>query len=199
MDFNPRVLGEEDFFHQRYRLLIERYGDTASLKDPPALALILRRLKTDKSIIADLPEKLELAEWVELSGEQAKLYRKTVDDTLEAIQRAPLGQRHGQVLTAHQAQADLQPPRAAAGRRGGGPTAAVQLLQRLEEILEEVVEAGDRALLFTQFTSWGHLLKTHLQRCRRCRFCTGAAARTNAKRWWIVSRIRAACNCSCCR
>ena len=95
-----RVLGEEDFFRQRYRLPIERYGDTSSLKDLKARVgpFILRRLKSDKSIIADLPEKLELAEWVELSGEQAKLYRKTVDDTLEAIQRAPLGQRHGQVL-----------------------------------------------------------------------------------------------------
>ena len=30
---NPKVLGEEEFFHQRYRLPIERYGDIASLKD----------------------------------------------------------------------------------------------------------------------------------------------------------------------
>jgi len=37
-------------------------------------------------------------------------------------------------------------------------------VQRLEEILEEVIEAGDRALLFTQFAEWGHLLKAHLER-----------------------------------
>ena len=51
------MLGEEDFFRQRYRLPIERYGDTASLKDLKARVgpFILRRLKTDKSIIADLP------------------------------------------------------------------------------------------------------------------------------------------------
>jgi SNF2 family DNA or RNA helicase len=37
-------------------------------------------------------------------------------------------------------------------------------VQRLEEILEEVIEAGDRALLFTQFAEWGHLLRMHLER-----------------------------------
>jgi SNF2 family DNA or RNA helicase len=37
-------------------------------------------------------------------------------------------------------------------------------VQRLEEILEEVIEAGDRALLFTQFAEWGLLLKAHLER-----------------------------------
>ena len=169
MDFlNPRVLGEEDFFRQRYRLPIERYGDTASLKDLKARVgpFILRRLKTDKSIIADLPEKLELAEWVELSGEQAKLYRKTVDDTLEAIQRAPLGQRHGQVLgLLTKLKQICNHPALLLGEEEVGADFASRSakLQRLEEILEEVVEAGDRALLFTQFASWGHLLKTHLQ------------------------------------
>jgi len=100
MDFlNPRVLGEEGFFRQRYRLPIERYGDMSSLRDLKARVgpFILRRLKTDRSIITDLPEKVELREWVGLSKEQTTLYRKTVDDSLDAIARAPLGQRHGQV------------------------------------------------------------------------------------------------------
>ena len=67
MDFlNPRILGDEDFFHQRYRLPIERYGDMSSLKDLKARVspFILRRLKTDKTVISDLPEKVELNEWV---------------------------------------------------------------------------------------------------------------------------------------
>lgn len=92
MDFlNPRVLGEEGFFRQRYRLPIERYGDMSSLRDLKARVgpFILRRLKTDRSIISDLPEKVELREWVGLSAEQTKLYRKTVDESLDAIARAP--------------------------------------------------------------------------------------------------------------
>jgi superfamily II DNA or RNA helicase len=169
MDFlNPRVLGEEDFFRQRYRLPIERYGDTASLRDLKARVgpFILRRLKTDKSIISDLPDKLELNEWVGLNSEQRKLYTKTVDDTLEAIQRAPLGQKHGQVLALLTKLKQICNHPALALKEeavGEGFSARSSKLQRLEEILEEVIAAGDRALLFTQFAEWGHLLRSHLQ------------------------------------
>ena len=175
MDFlNPKVLGDEPFFRQRYRLPIERYGDMASLRDLKARVgpFILRRLKTDKSIISDLPEKLELSEWVGLAPEQKKLYNKTVEESLDAIARAPLGQKHGQVLALltrlkqicnHPALALKETPEAAIGSNGSFASRSAKV-QRLEEILEEVIEAGDRALLFTQFAEWGHLLKAHLER-----------------------------------
>ena len=177
MDFlNPRVLGDEPFFRQRYRLPIERYGDMASLRDLKGRVgpFILRRLKTDKSIISDLPEKVELSEWVGLSPEQRKLYNRTVEESLDAIARAPLGQKHGQVLALltrlkqvcnhpalllGESAAD-----ATAGNGAGGFATRSAKVQRLEEILEEVIEAGDRALLFTQFAEWGLLLKAHLEK-----------------------------------
>ncbi len=169
MDFlNPKVLGEEAFFRQRYRLPIERYGDMASLRDLKARVgpFILRRLKTDRSIISDLPEKVELREWVGLSAEQVKLYRKTVDESLEAIARAPLGQRHGRVLALLTKLKQICNHPALALKEetvGVGFAARSAKVQRLEEILEEVIEAGDRALLFTQFAEWGHLLQGWLQ------------------------------------
>jgi hypothetical protein len=203
MDFlNPKVLGDEPFFRQRYRLPIERYGDMASLRDLKARVgpFILRRLKTDKSIISDLPEKLELSEWVGLAPEQRKLYNKTVEESLDAIARAPLGQKHGQVLALltklkqicnHPALALKEAPEAAIGQATGSFASRSAKVQRLEEILEEVIEAGDRALLFTQFAEWGHLLKAHLERKlarRRCRSCTAAPARPSARPWSIASR-----------
>jgi len=176
MDYlNPKVLGDEPFFRQRYRLPIERYGDMASLRDLKARVgpFILRRLKTDKSIISDLPEKVELNEWVGLAPEQKKLYNKTVDESLDAIARAPLGQKHGQVLALltklkqicnHPALALKENPEAVLASGNGSFSSRSGKLQRLEEILEEVIEAGDRALLFTQFAEWGLLLKAHLER-----------------------------------
>jgi superfamily II DNA or RNA helicase len=175
MDFlNPMVLGDEAFFQQRYRLPIERYGDMASLRDLKARVgpFILRRLKTDKSIISDLPEKVELQEWVGLSAEQRKLYTRTVEDSLDAIARAPLGQKHGQVLALlTKLKQVCNHPALALGEASGTVltgagdfSARSAKLQRLEEILEEVIEAGDRALLFTQFAEWGQLLQAHLQR-----------------------------------
>ena len=170
MDFlNPRVLGEEAFFRQRYRLPIERYGDMSSLRDLKARVgpFILRRLKTDKSIITDLPEKVELREWVGLAPEQVTIYRKTVDESLDAIARAPLGQKHGQVLALLTRLKQIcNHPALVLKEQGVEANFASRSakVQRLEEILEEVIEAGDRALLFTQFAEWGHLLKAHLER-----------------------------------
>jgi superfamily II DNA or RNA helicase len=175
MDFlNPKVLGDEPFFRQRYRLPIERYGDMSSLRDLKSRVgpFILRRLKTDHSIISDLPEKVELREWVGLAPEQVKLYRRTVDESLEAIARAPLGQKHGQVLALltrlkqicnHPALALKQEPDPADAQFFREFSSRSAKVQRLDEILEEVIEAGDRALLFTQFAEWGHLLKAHLE------------------------------------
>jgi len=176
MDFlNPKVLGDEPFFRQRYRLPIERYGDMASMRDLKARVgpFILRRLKTDKSIISDLPEKVELNEWVGLAPEQKKLYNKTVEESLDAIARAPLGQKHGQVLALltklkqicnHPALALKEKADTVLAGGNGSFSNRSAKLQRLEEILEEVIEAGDRALLFTQFAEWGLLLQAHLQR-----------------------------------
>ncbi|CAE08877.1 DEAD/DEAH box helicase [Parasynechococcus marenigrum] len=169
MDFlSPKVLGEEDFFRQRYRMPIERYGDMASLRDLKARVgpFILRRLKTDKTIISDLPEKVELSEWVGLSKEQKSLYSKTVEDTLDAIARAPRGQRHGQVLgLLTRLKQICNHPALALSENAvdDGFLGRSAKLQRLEEILDEVIEAGDRALLFTQFAEWGHLLQSWMQ------------------------------------
>ena len=86
---------------------------------------MLRRVKTDKSIIADLPEKLEMEVVCNLTAEQASLYQAVVDDMLERIAVAR-GHRAARAGAGHddQAQAGLQPSRrtccatVAAGRAG---------------------------------------------------------------------------------
>ena len=165
---NPKILGEEQFFHQRYRLPIERYGDISSLRDLKTLVspFILRRLKTDKSIISDLPEKIEINEWVGLSKEQELLYKQTVDKTLGEIASSPLGQRQGKILglLTRLKQICNHPSLMLKDKNIDSTFIERSVkLQRLEEILEEVTLSGDRALLFTQFAEWGHLLKEYFQ------------------------------------
>ena len=169
MDFlNPKVLGEESFFRQRYRLPIEQYGDVSSLKDLKARVnpFILRRLKTDQSVITDLPEKIELIEWVDLSKEQKILYKKTIAQTLNEVAIAPLGKRHGKILGLLTRLKQICNHPALVLKEDNIEkdflTRSTKL-QRLDEILEEVIEAGDRALLFTQFAEWGNLLKAYFQ------------------------------------
>jgi SNF2 family DNA or RNA helicase len=101
MDFlNPGYLGPKNFFQRRFATPIERYGDTDSLKTLRSLVqpFILRRLKTDRAIIQDLPEKQEMAVFCGLTSEQAALYQNIVEKSMEQIETAEGIQRKGIIL-----------------------------------------------------------------------------------------------------
>ena len=162
---NPGLLGSAAAFRQRFAVPIERYGDddAAGRLRRATAPFILRRLKSDRSIIADLPDKLEMTVYCSLTREQATLYQAVVDEMLERIASSEGIERRGLILATmlrlkqvcnHPAQM-LGDGSALPGRSGK--------LQRVEEILEEVLAEGDRALLFTQFAEFGALLRTHLR------------------------------------
>lgn len=167
LDFlNPGYLGPRNFFQRRFAVPIERYGDTDSLQTLRSLVqpFILRRLKTDRDIIQDLPEKQEMAVFCGLTPEQAALYEQVVQDSLAQVEAAEGIQRRGIILATlvklkqvcnHPAQF-LQEKRLNGHHRSGK-------LKRLSEMLEEALSEGDRALVFTQFAQWGKLLKHYLE------------------------------------
>ncbi|MBD2259780.1 DEAD/DEAH box helicase [Pseudanabaena sp. FACHB-2040] len=167
LDFlNPGYLGPRNFFQRRFAAPIEKYGDTASLQMLRSLVqpFILRRLKTDRDIIQDLPEKQEMTVFCGLSAEQAALYQKTVDQSLEALNEAEGVQRRGQILAllTRLKQICNHPAQFLQEDSLGGLTRSGKL-QRLNEMVEEMLSEGDRALIFTQFAEWGKLLKAHLE------------------------------------
>ncbi|MDR9403166.1 MAG: DEAD/DEAH box helicase, partial [Halothece sp. Uz-M2-17] len=91
LDFlNPGYLGSQQFFQRRFATPIEKYGDRDSLQTLRSLVqpFILRRVKTDKEIIQDLPEKQEMNVYCGLSSEQAQLYQEVVDQALADIEEA---------------------------------------------------------------------------------------------------------------
>jgi SNF2 family DNA or RNA helicase len=165
MEFlNPGLLGSATAFRSRYAVAIERDGDeqAAARLRRATQPFLLRRLKTDRSIIADLPAKLEMKVLCNLTAEQASLYQAVVDDMLARIDESEGIERKGVVLATmsklkqvcnHPAQL-LRDGSRLAGRSGK--------LARLEEILEEVLAGGDKALCFTQFAELGELLRGHL-------------------------------------
>ncbi|WP_405116802.1 SNF2-related protein [Micromonospora sp. NBC_01405] len=161
---NPGLLGPAASFRKAYAEPIERHGDAEAAERLRRMTgpFVLRRLKTDSSIISDLPEKLEMEVLCNLTAEQASLYRAVVDDMLARIESSDGIERRGLVLSAmtrlkqvcnHPAQL-LRDGSALAGRSGK--------LARLEEILDEVLAAGERALLFTQYAEFGGMLRGHL-------------------------------------
>ncbi len=178
LDFlNPGYLGPKNFFQRRFATPIERYGDTASLQTLRSLVqpFILRRLKSDRDIIQDLPEKQEMTVFCGLTTEQAALYQKLVDQSLVDIESAAGIQRKGIILGLivklkqicnHPAlflKDDGKLKNLLNEERADRFLTRSGKVQRLEEMLEEVVLEGDRALIFTQFAEWGKLLQAHLE------------------------------------
>ena len=161
---NPGLLGPAATFRKRFAEPIERHGDTDTAERLRRITgpFVLRRLKTDSSIISDLPEKLEMEVVCNLTAEQAALYQVVVDDMMARIEASEGIERRGLVLATmtrlkqvcnHPAQL-LRDGSTLAGRSGK--------LARLEEILDEVLAAGEKAVLFTQYAEFGGMLRGHL-------------------------------------
>jgi SNF2 family DNA or RNA helicase len=166
MEFlNAGYLGTVDSFKTRFAIPIERWRDSLALARLRRLIgpFLLRRLKTDPSIIADLPEKLEMKVYYQLTREQAALYEAIVRDMLRQIESADGIHRRGLILATltklkqvcnHPAHY-LGDGSAFEGRSGK--------VARLEAMLEEAIAEGDKSLIFTQFTEYGRLLQRYLE------------------------------------
>ncbi len=165
MEFaNPGLLGSAAGFRKRFAVPIERHADADATTRLRTVTrpFILRRVKTDREIIADLPEKLEMEVVCGLTREQASLYQAVVDDMMARIEGSEGMERRGLVLATmtklkqvcnHPAQF-LKDGSRLPGRSGK--------LERLEETLEEVLATGEKALLFTQYAEFGGMLRAHL-------------------------------------
>ncbi len=189
---NPGLLGSEKGFRERFAIPIERDGDDEVAEKLRRITgpFVLRRLKTDHSIIVDLPDKLEMKEFCTLTREQASLYQAVVDDMLARIDEAEGIERRGLVLATmmklkqvcnHPAHF-LADGSALPGRSGK--------LTRLTDLLEEAVSEGDRALVFTQFTEMGNLLERHLRRHLGCDVMWLHGGVTKKKRDDMVERFQ---------
>ncbi len=156
---------------------------------------LLRRVKTDPEVIDDLPEKIEILQDYRLTREQASLYRTVVDDMMERIEGSDGIERRGNVLAAmaklkqvcnHPAQLlhDGSPIAHPDGRPRSGKIA------RLDELLSDILAAGDKVLLFTQFTEFAAMLHPHLS----ARFDTEVAylhgGTSKARRDAMVTRFQ---------
>ncbi len=161
---NPGLLGPAATFRKRFAEPIERHGDAETAERLRRITgpFVLRRLKTDSSIISDLPEKLEMEVFCNLTAEQAALYRVVVDDMLARIESSDGIERRGLVLATMTRLKQVCNHPAQLLRDGSSLDGRSGKLARLEEILDEVLAAGEKALLFTQYAEFGGMLRGHL-------------------------------------
>lgn len=150
---NPGLLGPLETFRREFAMPIERYGndDAATRLRRIVSPFILRRLKSDKAIIQDLPAKNEMKVVCTLTREQATLYKAVVDEELRRIESSDGIERRGRVLALLMFTKQIcNHPAQYLGESGPLPKRSGKLA-RVTEMLEEAIAAGDKALVFTQF------------------------------------------------
>ena len=155
---HPGYLDTQARFRKRFEIPVQRDNDpvqTATLKrlvEP----FILRRVKTDKAIIADLPDKVEALQYCHLSKEQAALYEGVVRDVERQLDEKEGIERQGLMLSTLMKLKQVCNHPAQFLQDGSAFTPArSHKLERLQEMLDEVMAAGDSALIFSQFTEIG--------------------------------------------
>ncbi|MGC8657303.1 MAG: DEAD/DEAH box helicase [Thermoplasmata archaeon] len=167
MEFlNKGYLGSFKSFKENFIIPVERDHNIEKAKALKRIVqpFILRRLKTDKDIINDLPDKMEIKVYCNLTKEQATLYEATVEDMMNKINSLEEGiERKGLVLsTIMKLKQICNHPAHFLGDKSKLDMRSGKL-ERLKEMVEEAISEGDKILIFTQFAEMGALLKQHLQ------------------------------------
>jgi SNF2 family DNA or RNA helicase len=166
MEFlNPGFLGSQPEFKRQFANPIERYNDRDASDTLRKLIqpFVLRRLKTDRRIIRDLPEKLEMKVYCTLTPEQATLYQATVDNMMHEIVCAEGMTRRGLVLSTLMKLKQICDHPALFLQDGSAIDNRSGKLMRFREMIEEALAVGDKALVFTQFVTMGKMLQSELQ------------------------------------
>lgn len=162
------LLGTSKEFHEFTKGLEENPQGYAKLKSM-ITPFMLRRVKTDKTVIADLPEKVEMTDFAQLTRKQTILYRKVVSDMeqkvrqMEAEHSISQFAKKGIVLTAIMKLKQIcNHPDQYLGQDVYTPSESGKF-QLLKEICETIYEKRERVLVFTQFKEIADDLAAYLE------------------------------------
>lgn len=201
MEFlNPGFLDTLTSFKRNFFVPIQFEGDEEAAKRLRRATgpFVLRRLKTDKSIIRDLPEKIESKTYCQLTKEQASLYKATLKDIEDALNGRGGIERKGIILGLLARLKQVCDHPALFLKESGGTTKNKSnivrsgKISRLVEILSEIADAGENALVFTQFVEMGHILRRHIRETLGCEVLFLHGGTTRMQRDLMVRRFQEA-------
>ena len=119
----------------------------------------MRRVKSDKSIIKDLPEKIEQDQYCQLTPEQVAIYQNVVDKTMKRVETTEGAERKGLVLmliTALKQICNHPYQYLKKGDKGANLSGKTMLLFQL---IQQILDNGEKTLIFTQYQQMGTLLQ----------------------------------------
>ena len=164
MDFvNPGLVGDRATFVAQMQQASAAGSTGESALRTLNGVLVFRRTKAEPVIAAELPDRIDKLNHCPMTAEQIGLYQAVLDNLVAETAEDELGNKpKGAVLAAITALKQIcNHPEAYTG--DGGPLAGRSgKLARLEEIIDDVFEAGERMLVFTHFATWGEQLAQHL-------------------------------------
>ena len=166
---NPGLLGSAKAFGHLCKSMADRSASRSEDSYAPLRKLvgpyILRRLKTDKRVISDLPDKTEITAHCLLSKAQAALYAQAVGEMASAIEAADGIERRGLVLAFLMRFKQIcNHPSQWLGDSDFNPENSGKF-QRLAALCEPIVARQDKALVFTQFRAMTGPLQRYLAEC----------------------------------
>jgi SNF2 family DNA or RNA helicase len=165
LDFlNPGVLASAHTFRARFSVPIERYQDedAAARLRQATKPFLLRRVKSDPVVIADLPDKRHVRHLCGLTGEQSSLYRAVLDEMTTRLGESHDKWNKGIVLSAMTKLKQVCVHPALLLGDGSPLPGRSGKLERLEEIVDSALADGESVLCFTQFATFGRMLTPHL-------------------------------------
>ncbi len=157
---NKHYLGTVKQFNESFAKPIENEKDPHSLERFGKITrpFILRRLKSDKSIIKDLPDKIENDQYCNLTPEQAALYQEVVDATIKRIEVAAGIERKGAIFKLLTALKQICNHPSHYTKKKHAASSQSGKMQMLEEILSNINDVGEKTLIFTQYVEMGKLI-----------------------------------------
>ena len=158
---NPKYLGTRKHFETAYGKPIQIHGDEQAAERFRRITrpFLMRREKTDKAIISDLPEKIVQDQFVELATEQSALYESVVREGMAVIEgESDTFQRQGLVLQMIMALKQVCNHPGHYTRQGAPAVADSGKAQRFLELVEAAQRQQEKVLVFTQFREMGEML-----------------------------------------
>ncbi len=160
---NKGFLGSVRFFNDHFAKPIQNERDQTKIDQFRSITrpFVLRRVKTDKNIISDLPDKIQTNQYAVLNKTQISLYQNVVNESLKVIENDGNSriERQGLVLKMMMNLKQICNHPTQFLKTGVPKIEDSGKLQLLLETLDAIVEIGEKVLIFTQFQQMGNILQ----------------------------------------
>ncbi len=157
---NKGYLGSLKEFQKSYAIPIERFKENsrAGKLKMSISPFVLRRLKTDKNVISDLPEKMVLNEYCYLSKVQAVLYEKTLNEMMTKISGFTGINRRGNIFKLITALKQICNHPYQFLKSGEMSREMSGKLEKCIDLVQSIIDRGEKTLIFTQYKEMGDIL-----------------------------------------